>query len=63
VSFTAAYAGTCAACLGRFEPGTEVIYDLHDELVHVTCPPTELDAPAGVGLCTNCFCYHAGECA
>jgi hypothetical protein len=61
-SFTAQYHGDCATCGGDVK-GQEVVYSFdRDDLVHVTCPPTELEPPKGTKLCTSCFTYHNGEC-
>lgn len=61
MSFRAMYRGTCADCEEPINPGAVVMYDSHDELVHIICPRRPDDVAMGE-LCPRCFCYHTGEC-
>lgn len=64
MSFVARYAGMCADCCVPITSGSLVMYDAHDELVHLQCPDQPDDVSMGDGTpCSRCFCYHRGECA
>jgi hypothetical protein len=61
-TFTAQYHGTCEECTGPIVPGQEAAYNARDDLVHLECPPPELELAPTERSCPRCFLVHAGEC-
>jgi hypothetical protein len=61
VSFTAKYAGDCADCPVRIEPGDEVAYNSVDELTHVICPDASTAAAKPHPVCGQCFLEHPAD--
>jgi hypothetical protein len=61
-SFFARYRGQCKACEEWFPEGTPVVYNLDDQIVHITCPDNNPEAPQNTKLCNKCFTFHNGEC-
>lgn len=59
--FEAKYAGTCADCDGRIDPGDSIMYDDRNKIVHVKCP-VNVDKIGEV--CDRCFMEKSvdGKC-
>lgn len=66
-TFTAKYAGRCAAGCKGVKPGDEIAFTSEGTVIHVSCNDTTehddaLTIRAGESLCGECWLVHVGEC-